>query len=83
MDNLESFNYGDIEPLITDNLFLTEGFFDLPYSHLPPALGYIPSALSSREMGMLNLFSRLLSSFKQRGIPSLIVLDEVETSFHS
>ena len=81
-DNLESFNYGDIEPLMKDNLFLTERFFDLHYSHRPPAPCCIPSVLSSGEMGMLNLFSRLLSSFKQRGIPSLIILDEVETSFH-
>lgn len=85
--------YADLFPKLRENivslmkskLFTTERFFDLSYSHdyhSPIAV------LSSGELAMLNLYSRLKYAYETpmpSGLerkPTLVILDEVELSFH-
>lgn len=85
--------YADTFPIFRENIgnlmkskaFTTERFFDLSYSHdyhSPTAV------LSSGELAMLNLYSRLKYAYETPmpgGVyhkPTLVILDEVELSFH-
>ena len=81
--------FKQVEILMESNIFLTGRFFNLSFSHYPPLNGNIVHIqLSSGELGLLNLFSRIKSAWNQDMPgnntlrPALIILDEVEMSFH-
>ena len=86
MENVATINQkiGSLERLMSNRTFLRERFFDLSYSHDLETI----SILSAGELAMLNLFSRLRSVWNERltvsnaMTPSMIILDEVENSFH-
>ena len=70
--------------LLNSEIYTTERFFDLHYSHTLD----ISSSLSSGELGLLNLYSRIKYAFDAEmpgGVsskPTMLLLDEVEISFH-
>lgn len=71
--------------LMKHESFLTERFFDLRYSH---DLMH-DSRLSSGELNLLNLFSRIRNAWvkdadptSNERMPSLLILDEVEVGYH-
>ena len=70
--------------LLNSEIYTTEHFFDLHYSHTLD----ISSSLSSGELGLLNLYSRIKYAFDAEmpgGVsskPTMLLLDEVEISFH-
>ncbi len=86
VENVATINQkiGSLEKLMSNRTFLRERFFDLSYSHDLETI----SILSAGELAMLNLFSRLRSVWNERitvsnaMTPSMIILDEVENSFH-
>lgn len=86
VENVATINQkiGSLEKLMLNRTFLRERFFDLSYSHDLETI----SILSAGELAMLNLFSRLRSVWNERltvsnaMTPSIIILDEVENSFH-
>ncbi len=89
LDNNSGDIFKRVEIFMGSDLFLTERFFNLSFSHYPPRNGkMIQIQLSSGELGLLNLFSRIKSAWGQDMPgnntlkPALIILDEVEMSFH-
>lgn len=70
--------------LMNSKNFLVERYFDPIYSHW--LTGQTP--LSAGEMAMLNLYSRIKFAFdnphngEAANIPTLLLLDEVENTFH-
>lgn len=71
--------------IMKSSAFLTERFFDLHYSYDLKA----PSRLSSGELSLLNLFSRIRNAWigdadvaSAPGHHSILILDEAEVGFH-
>ena len=89
LDNKAGDIFKQVEIFMESGLFLTERFFNLWFSHYPPENGkMVHIQLSSGELGLLNLFSRIKSVWghdmpgDNTLKPALLILDEVEMSFH-
>lgn len=69
------------EKIIKKNIFLTSKFFDIHYAKCL----YYETRLSSGELELLNLFSRIYDALylnKNKKAPHIIILDEAEIGFH-